>query len=105
MRIESIPEAIKYVELYHELEVQIGGPESVDAKKAAELMAKTRAVGARPHSYAQCPSRPLLRAGALRALTPYPTDDHHTARLQVRGCDRLAHVSHSLHEVHHRLSR
>jgi hypothetical protein len=48
MRIESIPEAIKYVELYHELEVQIGGPESVDAKKAAELMAKTRAVGARP---------------------------------------------------------
>jgi hypothetical protein len=39
MRRESIPEAMKYIKLYHELEVQIGGPESVDAKQAAEYMA------------------------------------------------------------------
>ena len=42
MRRESIPEAMRYIKLYHELEVQIGGPESADARQAAEYMANPK---------------------------------------------------------------
>lgn len=39
MRKESIPTAMKYIKLQYELEVKIGGPESVDAKRVAAYMA------------------------------------------------------------------
>lgn len=42
MRRESIPEAMRYIKLYHELVVQIGGPESADARQAAEYMANPK---------------------------------------------------------------